>query len=268
MMSAGYSLRSRVPGQSVMSDVVASQKLVPPRSRITRVLGFSPLSEKNRLLYRAAVGESLVGEALDHLGPEWDVLHAVPVDDENYEIDHLAIGPPGVLSILTKNFPGQEIVVSAAGMTVGGKEQDHIDVARSEAAVVADLLSDAARRPVTALPLVVVVNPKKLTIREQPEGASVVSSKQLVRWIAKLPRTLDGANVAYISDVADRESTWRALPSIDQDTALLHADFAKLRAEINAARRVRVMWGFVAFLIVAATVWTTVAMTVSAFVQR
>lgn len=268
MMSAGYSLRSRVPGQSVMSEVVASQKLAVPRSRLSRVLGLTPLLERNRALYRAAVGELLVGEALDHLGPDWDVLHAVPVDDEHYEIDHLAIGPPGVFSVLTKNFPGQEVVVTTDGMTVGGKAQDHIDIARTEAIVVADLLSVAARRPVEAQALVVIVNPKKLTVRAQPELAHVVSSKQLLRWIAKLPRVLDGANVAYISDIADRETTWRTPPSLDQDTSELHEEFAKLRAEISSAGRVRFVWASVAFVIIAATVWTTVALVVSDLVAR
>ncbi|MCU1550372.1 MAG: hypothetical protein JWR36_932 [Glaciihabitans sp.] len=266
MMSAGYSLRSRVPGQSVMSRVIESQKLVPARSRIARIFGFSPLSVENRALYRAAVGESLVGEALDHLGPEWDVLHDVPID-EHYEIDHLAIGPSGVFVVMTKNFPGHEIAVAKGIITVGGKEQDHVEIARAEAAGVTELLSAAAGGAVRVQSLVVVVNPKKLVVREQPSDAWVVSSRQLVRWLAKLPRTLDGAEVAYISDVADRESTWKAVPAPGQDTQVLHAEFAELREEIASATRARVVWATVAFLLFAGTVWTTVAILTSDFVR-
>src|SRR5471032_1038231 len=93
-MPASSSLRGRVPGQVAMSVVVTTQLATPPRSGLSRIFGRSPLTPKTRPLYRAALGELLVGDMLDNLGPRWDVLHVVPVDESCKDIDHLVIGPP------------------------------------------------------------------------------------------------------------------------------------------------------------------------------
>ncbi|MBG6212216.1 hypothetical protein RCH23_000129 [Cryobacterium sp. CAN_C3] len=44
---------------------------------------------------------------LSKLGPEWTVLHAVPVGSGSSDIDHVVIGPAGVFTINTKNHTGK-----------------------------------------------------------------------------------------------------------------------------------------------------------------
>lgn len=258
-MSEGHTLRSRVPGQSVMSDVVESQRLVPERSRSARLFGRSPLTAENRVRFRGALGELLVGDALDHLGPEWDVLHAVPVDAKHYEIDHLAIGPSGVFTILTRNNPGQEVWVGGDTYLVGGHGEEHVSTARFEAQSAAALLEAAAGRPIAVEPVIVVVNPQKLTIKEQPDDVVVISSRQLVRWLSRLDRRLDGEEVAFISDVADRSATWHTKPTPALDTQQLHRDFAVLRSEVVSASRRRLIWASLAFVALCGVVWAGVA---------
>ncbi len=80
-MPASNSLRGRVPGQVAMSEVIAAQLDVPPRSRLARLFGRSPLTPETRPKYRAALGELLVGDMLDNLGTRWDVLNVVPRDE-------------------------------------------------------------------------------------------------------------------------------------------------------------------------------------------
>ncbi len=261
-MPASSSLRGRVPGQVAMSAVVTTQLATPHRSGLARLLGRSPLTPQTRPLYRAALGELLVGDMLDNLGPRWDVLHVVPVDESSKDIDHLVIGPPGVFAITTENFPGQEIKVNGDFLAVGNQRFDDIAVARELGAHAAELLSAAAGRPVVVQPLLVVVTPTKLALRQQPDGASVVASKQLLHYFDRLDRTLDGAEVAFISDVADRHSTWQAAPGPAQDTQQLSRDFAALRDEVQEATTTRVFWGVVAFTLVAACVWISTAMVV------
>lgn len=261
-MPASSSLRGRVPGQVAMNAAVASQSEVAPRSRVARIFGRSPLTPQTRPLYRAALGEVLVGDMLDRLGPRWDVLHVVPVDESGKDIDHLVIGPPGVFAITTENFPGQEIKINGDLLVVGSQRFDDIAVARELGQNAAEVLSDAAGRAVEVSPLLVVVTPTKLSLQQQPDGANVVASKQLLHYFETLVPVLDGAEVAFISDIADRHSTWLSAPSPVQDTGAIARDFAALRKEVQEATHARVFWGVVAFALVAGCVWFSTAMVV------
>jgi len=256
-MPASSSLRGRVPGQIAISAVIAAQVGVPRRSFIARTFGKSPLNPQSRNLYRAAVGELLVGDMLDTLGPRWDVLHVVPVDDSGKDIDHLVIGPPGVFAITTENFPGQEIKVNGDDLAVGSQRFDDIAAARELGSHAAELLSEAGGRPIAVTPLLVVATPTKLSLRAQPEGAAVVASKQLLQYLEKLDRTLDGAEVAFISDIADQSTTWQAVPGPAQDTQALTQEFGALRTSVRDAAQARLFWGVVAFAVVAACAWVS-----------
>jgi hypothetical protein len=272
-MSASNLIRGRVPGESVMSEIVMLQRSQPRRSGLAKFFGASPLAAVNRSLYSSALGELLVGDSLDYIGPEWDVLHVVPVDGESPQIDHLVIGPPGVFTLWTKNFPGQEIIVDGESLLVGGHPTSDIADARSQASSASELLSAATGSgsevdmDVVVEPIIVIVNPKKLVIRKQPTGLIVVSSTQLLRWLTKLDRRLDGAEVAYISDISDRESTWHSSPDPEQDTEQLHRDFTELREAVSNASLVRLAWGSLAFILIAGCVWTAAAILAEHLVQ-
>jgi hypothetical protein len=259
-MSASNLIRGRVPGQSIMSEVVMLQRARRRRSGLARFFGLSPLAPSSRQLYTSALGELLVGDALDSIGPEWDVLHVVPVDDNTRHIDHLVIGPPGVFTLWSKNFPRQEVVVDGSTMTVGGHPVDDVADARAQAASASALLSEAAGYAVAVEPIIVVVDPRKLVIRRQPSDVTVVSSRQLLRWLTRLDRQLDGADVAYISDVSDRETTWHLPDEPVHDAQELHSDFAALREEVTNAAFVRLAWGLAGFVVVAAFAWTAAAL--------
>lgn len=267
-MPASSSLRGRVPGQVAMSAVVAQNLGTPRPSRLARLFGKSPLNPQSRTLYRAAVGELLVGDMLDNLGPRWDVLHVVPVDADGKDIDHLVIGPPGVFTITTENFPGQEIKVNGDVLTVGSQRFDDVAVARELGQSAAELLSAAAGRAITVMPILVVVTPTKLSLRAQPEGARVVASTQLLHFLDKLDRTLDGTDVAFISDFADREATWQAAVGPVEDTQSLIRNFAELRAAVQDATQARIFWSIVGFAVIAAAAWFTTAMIVHHLTRR
>ncbi len=280
-MSASDSLRGRVPGQSVMSEIVARQRARPPRSSVARLFGVSPLAVGDRGLYRAALGELVVGDTLDNLGPEWDVLHVVPVSAAEPEIDHLVIGPAGVFTIRTRNFPGLEIWVAGNALLVGAEQVTDIVDAGLEGERASELLSRAAGKRVDVRPVVVLVNPKKLVVRERPAGVVVISSRLLAGWLRSLDREQDGREVALVSDVADRSTTWRtATPDdgvidageaeggIATDTQELHREFATLRQEVVRAASLRVFWGGVAFIIAAGFLWISIASFVSHLMVR
>ncbi|HEX4401551.1 MAG TPA: nuclease-related domain-containing protein [Galbitalea sp.] len=261
-MPASSSLRGRVPGQVAMSDVVAAQLDVPARSLLGRIFGRSPLTPETRPIFRAALGELLVGDMLDNLGPRWDVLHVVPLDSCERDIDHLVIGPPGVFTITTENFPGQELKVNGEIVSVGNRQFDHIRIARRLGEGAAERLSAAVGHPVEVTPLIVAVTPTKLVLRDQPIGVSVVTSRGLLHHLEKLDVTLSGADIASISDIADRHSTWEMSPDSAQDPQRLGVSFAALREEVQDAAETRLFWSIVGLGTVAICVWFGASMIV------
>jgi Nuclease-related domain len=252
-MQVSTSLRGRVPAQGVIGDIVAAQQKLPARSAAAKLFGVSPLTSSTRGLYRAALGELAVGEMLDQLGPRWDVLHAVPVGVG--QIDHLVIGPPGVFAITTENYPGQEAKVVGDTMTIAGKPVDDILATRQLAEAAAERLSAVAGRPVRVEPIIVVIDSGRLVLREQPTGVTVIAAKQLLRLLTRLDRSLAGSEVAYVSDVAERDTTWETTPTRPEDVLQLAAQFAVLREQVRDATQSRVFWGVVAFAIICAASW-------------
>jgi hypothetical protein len=283
-MPVSASLRGRVPGQVAIRDIVAAQRAVRPRSFAARFFGVSPLTSATRGLYRAALGEVVVGEMLDQLGPQWDVLHVVPIADSGVDddavlregtllegtllegsakqIDHLVIGPPGVFAVTTENYPGQEVRVSGETLTIAGRAVDDIETARHLAARAADRLGSAAGKAVRVEPIIVVVGSTKLVAREQPSGVTIVDSRHLVRLLTKIDRSLAGAQVAYISDVADRDSTWEATPTRPDEALQLDREFAALRNQVQDATQARVIWGVLSFVLICSAAWIGTVMIV------
>jgi hypothetical protein len=263
-MSARSSLRGRIPGQAAMTEVLAAYASSVPRSRLGRLIGQHPLSPEHRPLYRAAIGESLVGDMLDTLGTRWDVLHVVPLDGAK-DIDHLVIGPPGVFAIVTENYPGSEVRVDGDALTVGGRQFEEIACARQLGDQASRLLSAAAGRPVTVSPMLVIVSPTRLSLRRPPAGVTEVASKH---HLERLHRTLGGAEVASISDAAERDTTWQAAPAPVQDVQQLSRDFGALRRKVDEATQLRVLWGVVGFAIVAGVLLLTASMLMQHLLHR
>jgi hypothetical protein len=255
-------LRERVAGQSAMAAVVRAQGSAPRRGPIARVLGVSPLTPEARSHYRGALGELLVGDVLENLGPTWDVLHDLPLGDS--VLDHLLIGRAGVFSVRAANYGRNDVVVDGSAITAGGQHIDDVADAAAEAAEVSRLLTGAVGKPVRVRPLLVVVAPLRLTIRAAPAAVRVISSRELGGILARAPRTLTGEEVAQVSDLADLESSWPAtgdpaLATPDLDTQKLHRDFGTIRTSVNDALVRRILWTVAATIVVYATVCSIIA---------
>jgi len=109
-VAAQPTLRSRGPAYSVMQECLRIQAAAPPQRAAARLFGQNPVHPEARSWYRGAIGEIEVAEVLSKLGPEWTVLHAVPVGSGSSDIDHVVIGPAGVFTINTKNHTGKVFV--------------------------------------------------------------------------------------------------------------------------------------------------------------
>lgn len=213
-----------------------------PRSLLGRILGADPLSAESRPWYKGALGEIAVGRLLTRLGPEWRVLHAVPVGAGTSDIDHVLIGPGGVFTLNTKNHAGQAVWVAGRVLMVAGKKQRHLPNAAHEAARAAKLLTAAAGDAVEVAGVVLIVEPKTLTIREKPSEVAVVTDRQLVGWLNRRPPVLTPERIADIFSVAVLPGTWHRTPLASGDVHELFRGFKALRKIVERARRRRAAW--------------------------
>jgi hypothetical protein len=265
-MPVSRSPRTRIAGQSAMSVVVAAQSVAPGRGVLARAFGVSPLSPDSRTAYNGALGELLVGDVLDNLGPSWDVLHDLPLADG--VLDHLAIGPAGVFAIHVTNTLDRDVVVDRDTLVIAGQPNQAIIVARAQARAAARRLSEAAGAAVRVRPVLVVVAPRRFSVRVPPATVRVIPSYQLDRTLTRAPRTLDGAQVACVSDFADLRTTWPDTSDAADDVERLNREFALVRALVRAALARRVIWGVSGIVALYAVVWALVAAFVSIVVAN
>ncbi|WP_420791402.1 DUF5710 domain-containing protein [Actinomycetospora lutea] len=164
------------------------------------------------------LAEALRGltEAGPHSGrrPPWRVLHAVPMGPGRGEIDHVLLGPPGLVTVTTEHHHGRAVRVDGDRMTVDREPVDHVPRARAEAEHAGRLLA-AARRddpgaaPPTTGALAVVA--ASLTIAPgatAPPGVLVATPVGLPRLITALPAALADDEIDELYTVARRLGTW------------------------------------------------------------
>ena len=176
------------------------------------------------------------------LGPEWLVLHAVPVGKGTSDIDHVLVGPGGVFTINTNNHSGQPVWVAGRTLMVGGKRTRHLHNAAHEAERAAKLLSHRVGFPVEVRAVVVIVDPKSLTLRARPQQVAELTQAQLLGWLRRRGSALSQHEVSRIASAAVQADTWRCRPTPTADPALLQRNFDALRVLVDQARRRRAAW--------------------------
>lgn len=243
-----------VPAAAVISACLSAQAGVPARSRVSRVFGRSLFSVDSRPWYLGALGELEVAERLAKLGPDWTVLHSVPIGDRGSGIDHVVVGPAGVFTINTKFHDDARIWVGSTRLLVNGQKTDHLRNSRYEAQRIARKLMAVVGEPIDVYPAIVLVGARSVTIRERPVDVTVLRDTELVRWLTRRAVTLTADGRDRLAEMLTRPETWATTSGASSEPDL--TAFAALRREVGAARRVRMPWGTAGLLggiVVAAT---------------
>lgn len=229
-------------GQVAIAELLKAQRHVASRDLIRRIFGISPLSPETHAMYRGVVGEIEVGEALVGLGPEWTVLHALPVDSGLADIDHLVIGPAGVFVVATKNYSGHDVWASQRTLMVAGVRHPHIRNMEYEMGRVERTLIAAAGSPVQVSGILAIVAAKSLLVREKHRDVAVLTADNLVGWLQRHERVLNAAQVSHLSTAASLASTWDRADEPSEKPDAVRGRFESLRAEVRRAWRVQLTW--------------------------
>lgn len=159
-----------------------------------------------------ADGEEAVAEQLSRVGTEWRVLHAVRVGDRGADIDHIVIGPGGVVTVNAKHHPKAAVWVGGDTVMVNGRRVPYVRNSRYEAMRASCMLAERVGFPVPVTGLIVVVGARRgFTVRAQPtDGAVVVVPRRGVgRYLRSQPRRMGLREIDAIHEVARRSDTWQ-----------------------------------------------------------
>ena len=214
----------------------------PVRSFVARLFGINPLPAEARSLYRAAVGEVAVADALAQLGPDWLVLHFVPVAKDGRDVDHIVIGPPGVYTIAIRNHVGRAIWVGGGVILVDGERVPHIRDTEFEAVRAAQLLSDAAETRVEVTPCLVLVDPRSLTVARPPRRVAILTPRELRPWLNSLPQLYFHDQLSRFRDAALKRGTWHESRRSTEDVSDRLEMSRTIQGDVNQARHLQLSW--------------------------
>lgn len=157
-------------------------------SRLARFLGRSPVTADALPWFLGALGERQMADGpLSSLPPGWIVLHSVGIGTRGSDIDHVLIGPAGVVTVNTKAHRGAKIWVAGRTFMVNGQRHPYIRNSTYEAARVQRSLARTPYADVPVTPVIAVVGAAQITRRDATEVA-VVAERGFLRWLRRLPR--------------------------------------------------------------------------------
>lgn len=203
-----YDLAQNQPGQLLREQANAEWEKVKGFSGYWARVMDTKTDERSWRV--GANGEEHLGRELNwllsHFG--WHVLHSVPVGKRGSDIDHVLIGPGGVITVNAKNHPGGKVWVSPRQIRVNGHPEPYIRNSLFEAERASKLLSEAVGASVPVTPIIIFVEYAHFSDKGLPEGMWVGTMKDALKVLPKLSGRYTPEQVGAIYAVARRSATW------------------------------------------------------------
>jgi Nuclease-related domain len=202
-------LARNVPGAAARAHAQELRRAHPLLTAAADILGIRTTARSFAI---GAEGERMVGRKLNRWAARqgWHVLYAVPVGQRGTDIDHVVIAPFGVVTVNTKATKAA-VWVGEYGMTVGGRNVDHLRKSRAEARRARRLLSLATGIDVPVQPAIVFVGPRRFALRRGgPSDVAVLPSpRALRRWLRRQRHVLEPSQVVAIYEAARKPTSWQ-----------------------------------------------------------
>jgi Nuclease-related domain len=202
-------LARNAPGESASARARELRREHPLLTGAAAMLGLRTSAQQ---FAAGARGERTVGRQLNRWAARygWHVLHAVPVGQRGADIDHVVIGPFGVVTVNTKTT-GTAVWVGEYGLTIGGKPVDYLRKSRHEAARAGQLLHRATGLEMPVQSAIVFIGARKVTVRGGgPAGVAVLPTPRALRhWLHRQPPALRPDQVEAIYEAARRPASWQ-----------------------------------------------------------
>jgi hypothetical protein len=203
-------LARNAPGASASARARELRREHPLLTGAAALLGLRSSAQQ---FAAGARGERTVGRQLNRWATRsgWHVLHAVPVGQRGADIDHVVIGPFGIVTVNTKTT-ATAVWVGEHGLTVGGKPVDYLRKSRHEADRAGRLLRRATGLEVPVQAVIVFVGARKVTVRGGgPADVAVLPTpRALRRWLHSQPPALQPGQVEAIYEAARRPASWQS----------------------------------------------------------
>lgn len=202
-------LVANVAGAAARAERDRINSQAPVLNLVARVLGVKTEERSWRV---GAKGEEKIARELAKLGPGWHHLHAVEVGDRGSDIDHVVIGPPGVITINTKRHPRGKAWIGERMVMINGQKTDYLRNSRFEAKRAAKLLSAACGKSIEVQAAIAFVDLDDFNVKQMPSDVHVTTRRRLLGWLRDLPTVVSHEQVEEIFAVARVSNTWSASP--------------------------------------------------------
>lgn len=197
-MSAAASGHRRFENMCSQADALESQA----EQLVAKAAALRGVADKVRL---GNEGELQIASRLDILhGAGWHVLHDRRKNPRSpANLDHVVVGPPGVIVIDAKNWSGGVLELDDRGMKLGGwRKDDALHAARVDAELVRGVAHGVA--PVPCVGVLVFVHDVGLPSPVLHRDVVLLQQAQLLPWLTQLPRVLTVEQVEQVSAHLER----------------------------------------------------------------
>lgn len=206
-------LADNVPGQGVRQKAAEEWERQKRIGTFLAVMGrVVDADTEERAWRKGAEGEEVIGAALEKMRKRgWRILHSIPTGEES-DIDHLAIGPGGVVLFNSKRHKNAKIQVKRGGIYINGGQTTHVLQMRNQVKSATKKLSKALGRPVQIQGCIAIhnggINAPDVTFSHHFDDVWVASRWNVNNALKRADRVLTDDEVEEIYNVARRSTTW------------------------------------------------------------
>lgn len=149
-----------------------------------------------------AEGEARTGRFLEPLTVEgFRVFHDMAIPGSRSNIDHIVIGPPGIVVVETKSLKGR-LRVRGSDVYVNGRRTGMIEEVRREALAVQIVLADEVGARGYRIGMAICVHRADLPWRRlSVQGIPIVSGRGLLKVLRDAPERLSDTEVERVADL-------------------------------------------------------------------